>query len=120
MPIYEYRCENGHDFEAFQPMSDEALDTCEVCAAPAERRLSAPAIHYKGSGFYTTDYARKGAKTPVESGSGGEGGSKKDSGSGNSGSSDSGSKSGSGDSAKAGSSSSSSSTSKSGSGSGRG
>ena len=62
MPIYEYRCENGHDFEAFQSMSDEALDTCEVCGAPATRRLSAPAIHYKGSGFYTTDYARKGKK----------------------------------------------------------
>jgi putative FmdB family regulatory protein len=112
MPIYEYRCENGHDFEAFQSMSDEALDTCEVCGAPAQRRLSAPAIHYKGSGFYTTDYARKGAKKPVESGSGGDSGSKKDSGSGNSGSgSDSGSKSGSGEGAKAGSSSSSGSSS---------
>lgn len=114
MPIYEYRCDNGHDFEAFQSMSDEALDTCEVCGARAERRLSAPAIHYKGSGFYTTDYARKGAKKPVESGSGGsDSGSKSDSGSGDSGSKpsgDSGSKSGSGDSAKAGSSSGSSSS----------
>lgn len=112
MPIYEYRCENGHDFEAFQSMSDEALDSCEVCGAPAQRRLSAPAIHYKGSGFYTTDYARKGAKKPVEGGSSSDSGSKKDSGSGNSGSgSDSGSKSGSGDGAKAGASSSSGSSS---------
>jgi putative FmdB family regulatory protein len=114
MPIYEYRCENGHDFEAFQAMADEALDTCEVCGAPATRRLSAPAIHYKGSGFYTTDYARKGAKKPVESGSGSDGGSKKDSGSGDSGSKsgsgEGGSKSSSGDSAKAGSSSSGSSS----------
>lgn len=123
MPIYEYRCEHGHDFEAFQAMADDALDTCEVCGAAATRRLSAPAIHYKGSGFYTTDYARKGAKKPVESGSGAEGGSKSNSGSGEagsnsgsgeggsnsgSGSGDAGSKSSSGDSAKAGSSSSSS------------
>jgi putative FmdB family regulatory protein len=68
MPIYEYRCENGHSFEAFQPMSDDALDTCEVCEAPASRVLSAPAVHFKGSGFYTTDYARKGAHKPAESG----------------------------------------------------
>ncbi len=60
MPIYEYRCENGHTFEAFQSMADDALDECEVCGAKAQRILSAPAIHYKGSGFYTTDYARKG------------------------------------------------------------
>jgi putative FmdB family regulatory protein len=116
MPIYEYRCENGHDFEAFQSMSDEALDTCEVCGAPAQRRLSAPAIHYKGSGFYTTDYARKGAKKPVESGgSSGDSGSKKDSGSGGDSGSGSGSGSKSGESAKAGSSSGSSGSSSSGS-----
>lgn len=64
MPIYEYRCENGHTFEAFQSMSEDALDGCEVCEAPASRVLSAPAVHFKGSGFYTTDYARKGAKKP--------------------------------------------------------
>ena len=62
MPIYEYRCENEHRFEAFQAMADDALDTCEVCGAPAQRVLSAPAVHFKGSGFYTTDYARKGKK----------------------------------------------------------
>lgn len=62
MPIYEYRCENGHSFEAFQSMSEDALTSCEVCDAPASRVLSAPAVHFKGSGFYTTDYARKGAK----------------------------------------------------------
>ena len=70
MPIYEYRCENGHSFEAFQSMSDEALDSCEVCDAPASRVLSAPAVHFKGSGFYTTDYARKGAKKSAAEGSG--------------------------------------------------
>jgi putative FmdB family regulatory protein len=88
MPIYEYRCENGHTFEAFQPMSDAALDTCEVCEAPASRVLSAPAVHFKGSGFYTTDYARKGAHKPADGGGSDgkdagskEGGSKPDQGS---------------------------------------
>ena len=99
MPIYEYRCENGHSFEAFQSMSDEALDRCEVCEAPASRVLSAPAVHFKGSGFYTTDYARKGAKKAAADGSGGDSGSgsgSKDSKKGSDGSSkgsDSGSKS---------------------------
>ena len=65
MPTYEYRCENGHTFEAFQSMSDDALERCEICEAPATRVLSAPAVHFKGSGFYTTDYARKGAKKAV-------------------------------------------------------
>jgi len=72
MPIYEYRCDNDHAFEAFQPMADDSLDTCEICGAPARRRLSAPAVHFKGSGFYTTDYARKGNK-----GEGSEGGDSK-------------------------------------------
>jgi putative FmdB family regulatory protein len=70
MPIYEYRCENGHTFEAFQSMSEDPLSACEVCEAPASRVLSAPAVHFKGSGFYTTDYARKGAKKPGGEGSG--------------------------------------------------
>lgn len=47
-------------------MSEDSLDTCRVCDAPAERVLSAPAIHFKGSGFYTTDYARKGKKPDGE------------------------------------------------------
>lgn len=69
MPIYEYRCENGHQFEAFQSMSEDALESCEVCDAPASRILHAPAVHFKGSGFYTTDYARKGSKkAPAEGG----------------------------------------------------
>ena len=69
MPIYEYRCTNGHEFEAFQSMSEDSLDACRVCDAPAERVLSAPAIHFKGSGFYTTDYARKGKKSGEGEGS---------------------------------------------------
>ncbi len=68
MPIYEYRCTNGHEFEAFQAMADDPLTACEVCEAPIERVLSAPAIHFKGSGFYTTDYAKKGAANSSSNG----------------------------------------------------
>jgi len=68
MPIYEYRCENGHEFEAFQSMSEDPISKCMECGAPSERVLSAPAVHFKGSGFYTTDYARKGKKA-TDSGS---------------------------------------------------
>ena len=62
MPIYEYRCDNDHTFEVIQSMTEDSLDTCTVCGAPARRVLHAPAVHFKGSGFYTTDYARKGKK----------------------------------------------------------
>jgi len=63
MPIYEYRCVKGHKFEAFQSMSEDSFTKCVECGAACERVLSAPSIHFKGSGFYTTDYARKGKKT---------------------------------------------------------
>ena len=98
MPIYEYRCENGHTFEVMQRMADDPLDVCQTCDAPAQRVLSAPAIHFKGSGFYNTDYGtkRRARETlaAAEGGStkDGDSGSKKDSGSSSS-SSDSGSKS---------------------------
>ena len=59
MPIYEYRCDKGHTFDVMQRMADDALDTCEVCGAPAVRVLHAPAVHFKGSGFYNTDYGTK-------------------------------------------------------------
>jgi putative FmdB family regulatory protein len=72
VPIYVYKCDNGHTFEAMQSMSEDPLDECEVCGAPARRQLVAPAVHFKGSGFYTTDYARKGAKKSAANGSGGE------------------------------------------------
>jgi putative FmdB family regulatory protein len=63
MPIYEYRCPNGHLFELFQRMSDAPPERCEICgAAPVERVLHPVAVHYKGSGFYTTDYG-KGSKS---------------------------------------------------------
>ncbi|HEX6788100.1 MAG TPA: zinc ribbon domain-containing protein [Gaiellaceae bacterium] len=62
MPIYEYRCPNGHTFERFQSMTAPAPEKCDVCdASPVELVLYPVAIHYKGSGFYSTDYG-KGAK----------------------------------------------------------
>jgi putative FmdB family regulatory protein len=59
MPIYEYRCKKGHTFDVMQRFSDDPLTECEVCAAPAQRVLHAPAVHFKGSGFYNTDYGTK-------------------------------------------------------------
>ena len=61
MPTYEYRCDTGHSFDVLQSMAEDSLTECQVCGAPARRILRAPAVHFKGSGFYTTDYARKGA-----------------------------------------------------------
>jgi len=68
MPIYEYRCENGHTFDVLQKFTDDALDECEVCGSPARRVLHPVAIHFKGSGFYTTDYGR-GKKKSSDGGS---------------------------------------------------
>jgi putative FmdB family regulatory protein len=59
MPIYEYKCENGHVFDVIQKMSDEPLGECQECGAPAERVLHPVAVHFKGSGFYNTDYGKK-------------------------------------------------------------
>jgi putative FmdB family regulatory protein len=69
MPIYEYKCDNGHVFEVIQRMSDEPLTKCEECGAAAARVLTAPAIHFKGSGFHNTDYGtRKGGNGGSEGG----------------------------------------------------
>lgn len=59
MPVYEYKCEKGHQFEVIQRMAEDALTKCEECGAPAERILFAPSIHFKGKGFYNTDYGTK-------------------------------------------------------------
>jgi putative FmdB family regulatory protein len=59
MPIYEYKCKKGHVFDVMQRMSDDPLTKCEVCGAPATRVLHAPAVHFKGSGFYNTDYGTR-------------------------------------------------------------
>jgi putative FmdB family regulatory protein len=83
VPIYEYRCPNGHHFERFQAMTAPAPEECDVCgASPVELVLYPVAIHYKGSGFYSTDYGKgKAAKKDGEGGgsSGCEGGAKSDS-----------------------------------------
>ena len=114
MPIYEYRCQNGHDFEVFQSMSDDPVSACEECGAPVERVFHPVAVHFKGSGFYNTDYKNKGrpgdaakdADSGSKAGSGadsgdsssGSGGTSSESGSDSGGSSsDSGSSSGSGE-----------------------
>jgi putative FmdB family regulatory protein len=59
VPIYEYKCEKGHVFDVIQKMSDEALTECQECGAPAVRVLHPVAVHFKGSGFYNTDYGKK-------------------------------------------------------------
>jgi putative FmdB family regulatory protein len=59
MPIYEYRCDRGHTFEVRQQMTEDPLTSCSTCDAPVQRVFHPVAVHFKGSGFYTTDYAKK-------------------------------------------------------------
>jgi putative FmdB family regulatory protein len=73
VPIYEYRCPQGHTFEVFQRMSDPHVEACEICgASPVEKVLFPVAVHFKGSGFYSTDYGRgkKASKDGDSSGGG--------------------------------------------------
>ena len=56
MPIYEYRCDNGHHFDVMKKMTDGPVTECEVCGAPVQRVFHPVAVHFKGSGFYNTDY----------------------------------------------------------------
>jgi putative FmdB family regulatory protein len=86
MPIYEYRCENGHTFEVTQRMSDDPVTACEVCGAPVERVFHPVAVHFKGSGFYSTDYAAKGKSAGGKDGDSSSSGEGSDSGSESSGS----------------------------------
>jgi putative FmdB family regulatory protein len=69
VPIYEYRCGNGHLFDVMQRMSDDPLTACIECGAPVQKVMNAPAIHFKGSGFYNTDYGRKNGSKGTEGGS---------------------------------------------------
>jgi putative FmdB family regulatory protein len=59
VPIYEYKCANGHVFETVQSMSDDPITACPECGAPVERVFHPIAVHFKGSGFYSTDYGSK-------------------------------------------------------------
>jgi putative FmdB family regulatory protein len=62
LPTYEYRCVScEHQFERFQRMSDDPVKDCEVCGEPVKRLLFPVAVHFKGNGFYSTDYAKKNA-----------------------------------------------------------
>ncbi len=61
MPLYEYQCDQcGHRFEVIQKFSDSPLETCPTCGGSVKKLLSSPAIQFKGSGWYITDYARAG------------------------------------------------------------
>ena len=66
MPIYEYRCENGHLFEVMQKIADPPVTTCETCEAPVERVFHPIAVHFKGSGFYNTDYGTSKRKREMD------------------------------------------------------
>ncbi|HWD86000.1 MAG TPA: FmdB family zinc ribbon protein [Solirubrobacteraceae bacterium] len=77
MPIYEYKCENGHIFDAMQRMSEDPLSTCQECEAPVKRVFHPVAVHFKGSGFYNTDYGtRKRSREAKENAGSSEGGEK--------------------------------------------
>ncbi len=79
MPIYEYRCPKGHLFERFQRMSDPAPESCEVCGeGPVQVVLYPVAVHFKGSGFYSTDYGRGSRKTSKEDGASADGAPKEE------------------------------------------
>jgi putative FmdB family regulatory protein len=77
MPLYEYQCKKcKHRFEKIQKFSDKMLTKCPECGGPIEQMVSAPAVQFKGSGWYVTDYAKKGASTPASSSAEGESGGK--------------------------------------------
>jgi len=73
VPIYEYRCPNAHTFELFQKMTDPPPSVCPVCGAgPVEKLLFPVAVHFKGSGFYSTDYGRGKSRRDGDSPSAGD------------------------------------------------
>jgi putative FmdB family regulatory protein len=96
MPIYEYRCDKGHTFEVMQRMSDDPVQSCETCDAPVARVFHPVAVHFKGKGFYNTDYGtrkrsrelKEAAESSGDKKAKDEGGSKSDKGDGGSKSSD--------------------------------
>jgi len=66
MPIYEYKCENGHVFDVMQKLSEDPLSSCIACGAPVRKVLHPVSISFKGSGFYSTDYSKKGPKEAAQ------------------------------------------------------
>jgi len=87
MPIYEYRCQQGHTFEVMQRMSDDPVMSCETCAAPVERVFHPVAVHFKGKGFYNTDYGTRKRSRELKESAEGSDKQSKDAGSSTSGSS---------------------------------
>jgi putative FmdB family regulatory protein len=79
MPIYEYRCERGHTFEVMQRMTDDPLTSCSTCDAPVQRVFHPVAVHFKGSGFYSTDYGKKKSASTDSASAKSESGESKDS-----------------------------------------
>lgn len=73
MPLYEYQCRKDGQFELIRKFSDPPLAACPKCGAPVEKLLSAPAIQFKGSGWYVTDYARKSGGDGNTNGKNGDG-----------------------------------------------
>ena len=70
MPLYEYQCKKcGHRFEKIQKFSDKPVKKCPECGGPVEQTISAPAVQFKGSGWYVTDYAKKSHAPSSDSGS---------------------------------------------------
>lgn len=68
MPIYEYRCDEGHEVEVMQSITEEPLEKCPECGVPTRRVLHSPAIHFKGSGFHNTDYGTRSRNRAKEAG----------------------------------------------------
>jgi putative FmdB family regulatory protein len=77
VPLYEYECPKDGTFEKIQKFSDPPLKVCPTCGSPVERLLSAPAIQFKGTGWYVTDYAKKGDSGGKKSGGKDAGGADK-------------------------------------------
>ena len=76
MPLYEYQCRKcKHRFERIQKFSDPILKTCPECGGTVDQLLSAPAVHFKGSGFYVTDYPSKSSGKSSGEGAGEKAGS---------------------------------------------
>jgi putative FmdB family regulatory protein len=90
MPLYEYKCKKcKHRFEQIQKFSDKPVKKCPKCGGPVEKLISTSSVQFKGSGWYVSDYGRKGSASQPSSSSESDGGSKdskdsKDSGSGGS------------------------------------
>ncbi len=79
MPLYEYQCKKcGHRFEKIQKFSDKPVKKCPECGGAVEQTISAPAVQFKGSGWYVTDYAKKGSSSASSSGDSGSKDKKED------------------------------------------